>query len=235
MLLDQMRNDFGISLGGKLVAFFDQLLLQAQIVFDNAIVDDHNLAGAIAMGMSVLFSGASMGGPAGVANAVTTMQRILTDGLFQVAELAFGAADLQLVSVAGDSNSSGVITAVFEPAQALDDDRNYFFFTDVSDDATHAESSRNLVCERATKLFNDRIGEYFASDAFDFRLRLLAVEGGIQGELEIFSLADFFKALITHLLESAMDGLALGIEHSLLERNVDVGGHGDKQLYGRDY
>src|SRR5258707_7641494 len=153
------------------------------------------------MGMSVLFSGASMGGPARVANAVAAMQRILTDGLFEVAEFALGAADLQLVSVACDSDSSGVITAVFEPAQALDDDRNYFFFTDVSDDATHSESSKDLVCERATKLFNDRVGEYFASNPFDFRLRLLAVEGGIQGELEIFSLADFFKTLIAHLQE----------------------------------
>ena len=117
-----------------------------------------------------------MGGPAGVADAVGAIERLEADGLFQVAQLAFGAANLQLVSVAGDGDSGRVVAAIFQPPQAINDDRNDLLFADVSDDATHAGSSRRHSVCRGTQreLFNDGVGEYFASNAFDFGLRLLA-------------------------------------------------------------
>ena len=41
-----MSNDFGIGFSGELVAFFDQLFFQAEIVLDNAIVYDDDLSRA---------------------------------------------------------------------------------------------------------------------------------------------------------------------------------------------
>ena len=106
VFLDQMSDDFGISFGGELVAFFNQLFLQAEIVLNDAVVHDDDLAGAIAMRMSVFFRGTTVCSPASVADAVAAFERLEADGFFQVAQLAFGAADLQLVPVAGNGDSS---------------------------------------------------------------------------------------------------------------------------------
>ncbi len=95
VLLDQVRDDLGIGFRAELVAFVDQLLLQADVVLDDAVVHHDNLAGAVAMGMSILFRGTSVRGPAGVADAVGAVERIKADDFFQVAQLAFGASHLQ--------------------------------------------------------------------------------------------------------------------------------------------
>ena len=138
MFLDQVRDDFSIGFSGELVAFFDQLFLQAEIVLDDAVVHDDDLSRAVAMRMSVFFGGTSVRGPTSVANAVAAVERLEADGFFQIAQLAFGAAELQLVPVAGHGNSSRVVTAVLEPPQSLDDDRNHFLLTDIANNATHA-------------------------------------------------------------------------------------------------
>ena len=44
-------------------------LLEREIVFDDAVVDDDQGAGAVAVGVGVLFGGAAVGGPARVADA----------------------------------------------------------------------------------------------------------------------------------------------------------------------
>ena len=76
ILLDQVGDDFGVGLGDELVAFGDQLLLQREVVFDDAVVDDDELAGAVAVGVCVLFRGAAVSGPAGVADAVGAVERL---------------------------------------------------------------------------------------------------------------------------------------------------------------
>src|ERR1700728_4717215 len=137
MLFNQVRNHFSIGFCREGVAFFDQLFLQAEIVFDDPVMHDHDLAGAIAVRMSVFFGRTPVGSPASVANAVGAVERLEANDFFQIAQFAFGASKLQLVAITGDGNSSRIITAVFEPPQALDDDRNHFFFADVANNATH--------------------------------------------------------------------------------------------------
>ena len=66
--------------------------LSSEIVFDDAVVDDDEGAGAVAVGVRVLFRGAAVGGPAGVADAVGAGERGGGDDGFEVAELAGGAA-----------------------------------------------------------------------------------------------------------------------------------------------
>ena len=52
----------------------DEFVLQFQVVFDDAVVDDYDFAGAIAVRMGVFFGGAAMGGPASVADAVDAFE-----------------------------------------------------------------------------------------------------------------------------------------------------------------
>src|SRR5271166_4351342 len=74
--LDEMGDDFGVSLGAERVSTFHELLLQDHVVFNNAIVHNHDLSGAVAVGMGVLFRGTSVRGPAGVPDAVGSIERL---------------------------------------------------------------------------------------------------------------------------------------------------------------
>jgi hypothetical protein len=124
VLLDEMGNDLGVGLSGEAVALGDELLLQRKVVLDDAVVDDDDLAGAVAVRMRVFFGGAAVSGPASVADAVGAVEWLEADGLFQVSQLAFCPADLQALAVAGDGDAGRVVAAVFEPAQTVDDDGN---------------------------------------------------------------------------------------------------------------
>src|SRR5216683_744581 len=49
IFLDQMGNHFGISFGGKAMAFFNELSLQRNVILDNAIVNYDDSSGAVAI------------------------------------------------------------------------------------------------------------------------------------------------------------------------------------------
>src|SRR6266403_6317375 len=114
MFLHPVRDDFRVRFGGELVSFGNQLLLEREIVLDNSVVYHHNLAGAVAVRMSVFFRGAAMRGPTGVSDAVSAIERLDADYFFQVAQLAFRAADLQAFAVSGDRDSRRVVAAILQ-------------------------------------------------------------------------------------------------------------------------
>ena len=95
-LLDQVGDDLGVGFGDEDVALGGELALELEVVFDDAVVDDDDASGAIAVGVGVLFGGAAVGGPAGVADAVGAVERVLAQDFFYVLELAGGAADIEL-------------------------------------------------------------------------------------------------------------------------------------------
>ena len=64
VLVDQMGNDFSIRLRAEHPPFTYELVAQLKIVLDNAVVDDHHIAGAVRVG--VLLGRRPMGRPAGV-------------------------------------------------------------------------------------------------------------------------------------------------------------------------
>ena len=146
VLLDQMGDDFGIGLGAELVAFVDQLLLQADVVLHDAVVHDNDLAGAIAMRMGILFGGTAVRGPARVADAVGAVERLQPDDLFQVAQLAFGAAHLQAFAVAGDRDAGRIIAAILQPPQAIDDDRHNPLLPYITNNAAHSSTPWVQTC-----------------------------------------------------------------------------------------
>src|SRR5580658_9051661 len=69
LVFDEVGDDLGVGLGDELVALGDEGILKGEVVFDDAVVDDDEGAAAIAVGVGVFFGGATVGGPAGVADA----------------------------------------------------------------------------------------------------------------------------------------------------------------------
>src|SRR5579864_9133606 len=82
-----------------------------------------------------------------------------------------------------------------------------------------------LLGQGETEFFNYGVGQHFAGDALDFRLRLIARESPVQRQLKILTLANALQAFVSHLLERAVNGFALGVENAFLERNANVGCH----------
>jgi hypothetical protein len=79
MPLDQMRDDLGVRRRGEDVSFRAQALLDGQVVLDDAVVDHHERARAVGVGMRVLVGGAAVGRPARVADAHAAPQRPLAE------------------------------------------------------------------------------------------------------------------------------------------------------------
>ena len=78
-LLDQVRDDLGVGLRLELVALGDELALDLEVVLDDAVVDDDDAAGAVAMRVRVLFGRPAVRGPARVAEAVHAGERLALD------------------------------------------------------------------------------------------------------------------------------------------------------------
>jgi hypothetical protein len=138
LLFDEVRDNFGVGFRDELVALRLQLAFQLQVVFDDAVVNDDDLALAVAVWMRVLFSRPAVRRPSCVAEAVEAGQRIAGDDVLEVGQLAGTAPDVETVAV-DDRDARGVVAPVFKPPQALDEDRHDRFVADVTDDAAHRE------------------------------------------------------------------------------------------------
>src|SRR4051812_36075162 len=132
-----MRDDFGVGLGLELVALRDQALFEGEVVLDDTVVDDDDVALAVAVRVGVFLGGAAVGGPTGMADPIFAVDRVELNGLFEVAELALGAPDGELVVVAIDRQARGIISAIFEPFETFQNDRNGALCSDVPHDSAH--------------------------------------------------------------------------------------------------
>jgi hypothetical protein len=139
LVFDEVGDDFSVGFGGELVALGEEFGLEGKVVLDDAVVDDDEGAGAVAMGVGVFLRGAAVGGPAGVANAEGAGDGAGGDYGFEVAELAGGAAEFEALRASSYGDAGGVIAAVFETAQAFDDDGDGRIGANVTDDSTHKD------------------------------------------------------------------------------------------------
>ena len=142
VFLDQVGDDFGIGLGDELVALFFEFVLELDVILDDAVMHDDHLAGAIAMRMGVFLGRASVRGPARVPDAVEAVDRRMADRLLEIAQLAGGAAQFELAVRPDDGDARGIVSAILEAAQAVQNQRYNFLRADVSDDATHGSLLR---------------------------------------------------------------------------------------------
>ena len=134
--LDQVRDDFGVGLRLELVPLRLQLLLQLEVVLDDAVVDDDDAAGAVAVRVGVLLGGPAVRGPAGVADAVQAVDGLDANRVLEVRQLAGRPAQRDPFR-ADERHAGGVVAAVFHSAQSVQQDGHDGLRTDVSDDSAH--------------------------------------------------------------------------------------------------
>jgi hypothetical protein len=113
-----------------------RLILDLEIVLDDPVVDDDERAVTVGVRMGVLFGRTAVSRPAGVTDAERARQRPLTEDTFEILEPAGGAAHVQ-GAVVEDRDARGVVAAILESLQSLDDDADRALVPDVSDDSTH--------------------------------------------------------------------------------------------------
>ncbi len=139
-----MGDDFRVGFGLKLVSFGEKLLFQVDVVLDDSVVDHDDLAGAIAVRMSVFLRRAAVRGPARVADAVDAVDWRDADGFLEVAQLSGGAANFKFAIVAHDGDAGRIISAIFQAPQAVQDQRHHALWADITDNAAHGRCSSKL-------------------------------------------------------------------------------------------
>src|SRR6267142_5410099 len=96
-----------------------------------------NASRAVAVRVGVFFGWASMRGPTSVSNAVGPVYRTETNRFFKIAEFALGPAYFKLVFFIYHGNAGRIVTAIFELAQAVKDQRHNLLITNVTNYSTH--------------------------------------------------------------------------------------------------
>ena len=138
----QVHGDLGVGVAGKLHAGRLQLMAQGREVLDDAVVDDGDLAGGVAVRVRVAVGGAPVGGPAGVAQAGAAGQRRrrhFGQRRLQVGQPAGATADGEFAVAVDQGDSRRVITAVLHPAQRVHDDLAGSALPDIADNSAHSE------------------------------------------------------------------------------------------------
>jgi hypothetical protein len=140
---NEIGDRLGVRLGVKLVSEADQLPFQRLEVLDDAVMDDGDPVGRDRVGVAL--GREAVRCPAGVADADRAVHRLLFEPRYQVAELAFGAAPLD-AAVDQGCHPGGIIAAVFETAQSLEQLGRDRPLGDDTDNAAHQPFS---LCSRS--------------------------------------------------------------------------------------
>ena len=134
----------------KTVPFALQLVAQLAEVLDDAVVDDRDALGRMRVG--VVLGRPAVGGPAGVADAGLAARAALREPRLEVRELALGAAALELAALER-RDAGGIVAAIFEPLERIDQLLRHRGASQNADDAAHAVKYPQIVeseHERAT-------------------------------------------------------------------------------------
>ena len=113
-----MGDDLGVGLGGEDVALAAQRLAQLAEILDDAVVDDGHPRGR--MGVGIVLGGTTVRRPAGMADADRAGERLGAQHRLEILQLALGAAAHE-ASALERGDSGGIIAAIFEPLQRLDE------------------------------------------------------------------------------------------------------------------
>src|SRR3954469_20142943 len=81
------------------------------------------------------------------------------------------------------------------------------------------------IFEVVMEFLDDRVRKHLARHALHLGFRRIAIHA-VQADLKILSLPDVLHSLVAHLAEGSLDRLSLGVENTLLQRDVYVSFHG---------
>src|SRR6478672_5667416 len=89
------------------------------------------------MWMCVLLGRSPMRRPASVADAVCSVERMKTNALFEISQLAFGTAQLEMMLLVRDGDTGRIVSAILQLSKPVDYQRNDLFITYVTYNSTH--------------------------------------------------------------------------------------------------
>ena len=139
---DQVCEHFSVGLGAEAHATREVWRAQGLEVLDDAVVHDGDAAVRVQMRVRVLVGCATVGRPARVPDARRGGRERSLDAAGELLHLAGGASDVDSVLVIEQRDARGVVSAILQPAQSLDDDGAGRSPPGVADDSAH---TRHLV------------------------------------------------------------------------------------------
>ncbi len=138
IVADEVQHRLGVGLGLKGVALGAELVAQLLKVLDDAVVHDGNAIVHVRVGVAL--HRLAVRRPARMAEARAALQGMVGKPQLQVLELALGAAPIEMAVLDG-GNARGVVAAILEPAQRVDDLARHRLLPENADDATHVLAS----------------------------------------------------------------------------------------------
>ncbi len=129
-----MGDDLGVGVAGELGSFGDELLFQLAEVLDDAVMHHRHLLGHVRMRIGL--DRLAVGGPAGMADAGVAVERGGFEALLKIAQLAFGAPPPEMAILDG-GNAGGVVAAIFEALERIDQLLGDRAFAENANDAAH--------------------------------------------------------------------------------------------------
>ena len=123
-----------------MIAAFLELFTQRIIIFDDAIMDDHNRSIRTDMGMGILFGRFPMCRPARMSHADSAGELPLGEFTCQPIDFAL-PADTAQMPILQHGHSCRVIAAILQAVQALNQNRQGLLMPNITDDSTHRLTS----------------------------------------------------------------------------------------------
>ena len=134
----EMGHDLGVGLGLEAGAQGDQLVAKLLEILDDAVMHDGDTVGGMGMGVGLVRP--AMGRPAGMADAHDSRQRRARQQGLEIGQLALGTAAVDMAVHQG-RDPGGIIAAIGQPLQPVDQKRRRGLPAENADDAAHGISS----------------------------------------------------------------------------------------------
>ena len=119
-----------------------ELLAQEPMVLNYSVLDHRHRAIAASVGVSISFFRFAVGSPTGVANAALPRGPLCFKTSSEIAELALGPQAGQLALSGNRSDPSGVVTAILQLPEALQELGRRFFRANKGNDSAHTNKAR---------------------------------------------------------------------------------------------
>src|SRR3569623_1348601 len=156
VIMNLVHYHFGVGLGGELITGPALHGPQRLVNIDDAVVHHgHGVAANVRMGVGL--GGLAVGGPAGVGDAAAAVEALLAGERFDLAHLAGRAHPIEGIVVIQHHYAGGIVTAVFEPLQAFDQNGNHVALRDRANYTAHIEYPRRSTNRFSAKNYGTSV------------------------------------------------------------------------------